>query len=195
MLVLTSDGKLHSLYVSNGAEPDPPVQFVPPNAHAHGLIAYDNTAYVATANGCGGVDNGVWALDLATKKVTRWKSTGGGVAGTAGPAVGPDGTLYAAGGGELQVNALVESLGWPQPQVSKHLAVLRQVGLVSVRRQGRERMYCVNGEALKPIHDWAKTFERFWTHQLDRIKQRAEQAVRDPAAPGKDNHKPPRQER
>src|SRR5256885_15078134 len=82
--------------------------------------------------------------------------------------------VLAGGGGELPVNALVESLGWSQPQVSKHLAVLRQVGLVSVRRKGRERMYRVNADQLRPIHDWTKCFERFWTHQLDRIKQRAE---------------------
>ena len=76
--------------------------------------------------------------------------------------------------GERQVNDLVEVLGWPQPQVSKHLAVLREVGLVAVRRQGRQRMYRVNGEPLKSIHDWSKTFERYWSGQLDRIKQRAE---------------------
>src|SRR5258705_4789191 len=80
----------------------------------------------------------------------------------------------ASGGGELPVNDLVRSLGWPQPQVSKHLAVLREVGLVAVRRQGRQRMYRVNGEPLKSIHDWSKTFERYWSGQLDRIKQRAE---------------------
>ncbi|MFA6045586.1 MAG: metalloregulator ArsR/SmtB family transcription factor [Phycisphaerales bacterium] len=83
-------------------------------------------------------------------------------------------TALAAGGGELAVNTIVQTLGWPQPQVSKHLAVLRQVGLVSVRRQGRERMYRVNGEQLRTVHDWAKTFEQFWSDQLDRIKQRAE---------------------
>ena len=93
--------------------------------------------------------------------------------------------LNALGGGERPVSAVVQSLGWPQPQVSKHLAVLRQVGLVSVRRQGRKRMYRVNGDQLKPIHDWAKTFERFWSHQLDRIKQRAEaRAAEGPAHPG-----------
>jgi DNA-binding transcriptional ArsR family regulator len=77
--------------------------------------------------------------------------------------------------GERPVNALVESLGWPQPQVSKHLGVLKKVGLVSERRAGRQRVYRVNGEQLKPIHEWVKTFERFWQHQLQRIKARAEQ--------------------
>ncbi len=92
------------------------------------------------------------------------------------------GTLAEGHGGEFQVNDLVASLGWPQPQVSKHLAVLRQVGLVSVRREGRKRMYRMNAEELKPIHDWVKTFERFWTHQLDRIAARAEKAAREAAA-------------
>jgi len=82
--------------------------------------------------------------------------------------------LEALAGGERPVNDLVESLGWPQPQVSKHLGVLKKVGLVSVRRLGRQRVYSLNGEPLKPIHEWVGTFERFWTHQLDRIKERAE---------------------
>lgn len=80
--------------------------------------------------------------------------------------------------GEMPVNMVVESLGWPQPQVSKHLAVLREVGLVSVRRQGRERLYRVNGEAIKSVHDWTKLFERFWDSQLDRIKRRAEEKAK-----------------
>src|SRR4051794_26928580 len=75
---------------------------------------------------------------------------------------------------EMPVNDLVGRLGWPQPMVSKHLGVLKEVGLVSVRRDGRQRLYQVNGEKLKTIHDWAKMFERFWAHQLLRIKERAE---------------------
>lgn len=62
----------------------------------------------------------------------------------------------------------------PQPAVSKHLGVLRRVGIVSVSRHGRRRLYRLNANELKPVHDWAKTFEPFWTHQLDRIKDRAE---------------------
>lgn len=100
VLAITGDGKLHSMYVSNGEEPNPPVQFLPPNANAVGLIAYDNTAYAATINGCGGVENGVWAMNLETKKVTQWKA-GANIAGNAGPAVGPDGTLYVAAGSKL----------------------------------------------------------------------------------------------
>src|SRR5262245_21460310 len=98
---VAADGKFHSLYVSNGEEPNPPIQFLPPNANARGLMVFDNTAYAATVNGCGGVEDGIWALDLESNKVTHWKSAGG-VAGSAGFAAGPDGSLYAAaGGGEL----------------------------------------------------------------------------------------------
>jgi DNA-binding transcriptional ArsR family regulator len=81
-------------------------------------------------------------------------------------------------GGDTAVNDLVETLGWPQPQVSKHLAVLREVGLVAVRREGRERRYSVIGAQLKTIHDWTAMFERFWQSQLDRIKAKAEAKAR-----------------
>ncbi len=84
-----------------------------------------------------------------------------------------------AGGGDRDVSWLVEELGWPQPQVSKHLGVLREVGLVSVVRKGRRRVYSVNGRELKPVYDWVKTYERFWEHQLLRIKDRAEQMERE----------------
>jgi hypothetical protein len=86
---LSSDGMLHSMYVSNGDEPQTAVPFLPPNANARGLIVVDNVAY-ATTHGCGGVSSGVWALDLASKQVSTWKSNGG----TLGPAFGPDGILY-----------------------------------------------------------------------------------------------------
>jgi DNA-binding transcriptional ArsR family regulator len=76
--------------------------------------------------------------------------------------------------GERPVNDVVASLGLAQPQVSKHLRVLRKVGLVSVRSSGQHRLYNLSAERLKPIHDWVRKFERFWDHQLDRIKQRAE---------------------
>ena len=93
---LAADGMLHSLYTSNGRNRGAPAAFLPPNADAKGLIVVDNTAYVATANGCGGAPNGVWALDLETKKVSHWKSTGGSIAGLLGPAIGADGVVYAA---------------------------------------------------------------------------------------------------
>ena len=99
---LSSDGMLHANFVSNGDEPNPAIRFLPPNANAQGLIIVDNVAYVATVGGCGGVPNGVWALDLASKAVTSWKATSGDVAGSAGPAFGGDGTLYVSTtGGDL----------------------------------------------------------------------------------------------
>ena len=77
--------------------------------------------------------------------------------------------LDALGTGEATVGELVDRLGLTQPQVSKHLAVLRTVGLVSVRVDGRHRWYRVNGPALQPIHDWVRTFERTWNTRLDRL--------------------------
>jgi len=77
------------------------------------------------------------------------------------------------------VSRLVDELKWPQPQVSKHLGVLRKVGLVRVVRKGKHRMYSVNGDGLRPVFDWVKNFERFWEHQLDRIKERAERMKRE----------------
>lgn len=76
--------------------------------------------------------------------------------------------------GERPVNDLVDSLGMGQPQVSKHLRVLREVGLVTVRGAGQQRLYTLNAERLKGIYDWVRTFEPFWENQLDRIKIRAE---------------------
>lgn len=65
-------------------------------------------------------------------------------------------------------------LGLEQPSVSKHLRVLKEVGLVYVRRDGRRMLYRVNAEAIRPLHEWTKTFERFWQHQLSRVKELAE---------------------
>ena len=72
-------------------------------------------------------------------------------------------------GGELAVNDLVRRLGFAQPQVSKHLRVLREVGAVDVRDEGRRRLYSVNGQALKPIHDWVKPFERAWSERFEQL--------------------------
>src|SRR4051812_31385227 len=74
--------------------------------------------------------------------------------------------------GERPVNDVVTALGLGQPQVSKHLRVLREVGLVSVRRGGQQRFYKLTPDRLKAIYDWVRTFEPFWDHQLDRIKER-----------------------
>jgi DNA-binding transcriptional ArsR family regulator len=75
---------------------------------------------------------------------------------------------------ERPVGDIVASTGLEQPSVSKHLRVLRDVGLVRVRRNGRHMMYRTNAEAIRPLHEWTKTFERLWAHQLTRIKERAE---------------------
>src|SRR5512132_1624375 len=77
--------------------------------------------------------------------------------------------LDALAGGERPVNELVSLLGLAQPQVSKHLRVLREVGAVDVRDAGRQRLYRVHGEALKPIHDWVKTYERTWSGRFERL--------------------------
>ena len=77
--------------------------------------------------------------------------------------------LDALAGGERPVNDLVRELGLAQPQVSKHLRVLRQVGAVHVRDEGRQRLYRLNSEALKPIHDWVKNYERSWSERFDEL--------------------------
>src|SRR5581483_12073873 len=87
--------------------------------------------------------------------------------------------LGALAAGSRDVTWLVVELGWPQPQVSKHLGVLRKVGLVSVMRKGRRHVYSVNGRELRPVYDWVKSYEHFWEHQLQRIKERAERAERE----------------
>jgi DNA-binding transcriptional ArsR family regulator len=77
--------------------------------------------------------------------------------------------LEVLGTQELSVSELVERLGWNQPMVSKHLGVLKEVGLVSERRVGRQRLYRVNAEQLKPIYDWVAPFERYWSESYDRL--------------------------
>ena len=77
------------------------------------------------------------------------------------------------------VGDVVQALQMPQPAVSKHLRVLLQVGVVSVTKQGQHRLYQLNAKELKPVHDWVKTYERFWTHQIDQIKERAERKMMD----------------
>jgi DNA-binding transcriptional ArsR family regulator len=75
---------------------------------------------------------------------------------------------------ERSVGDVVAWLGVAQPSVSKHLKVLRHVGLVHVRREGRQMLYRTNVEAIRPLHEWTRTFEPFWRHQLARVKERAE---------------------
>ena len=78
-------------------------------------------------------------------------------------------------GGERAVNDLVARLGLAQPQVSKHLRVLREVGLVDVRDEGRQRMYRLNGRSLKPIHDWVKNYERTWSERFEALDELLEE--------------------
>jgi DNA-binding transcriptional ArsR family regulator len=88
--------------------------------------------------------------------------------------------------GERPVNDLVRSLGLTQPQVSKHLRVLREVGAVEVRDDGRRRHYRLNGEALKPIHDWVKAYERTWTERFERLDVVLEELKREERGDGDD---------
>jgi outer membrane protein assembly factor BamB len=96
--VLAGDGMLHTLYISNGTEAEPPMKFLPPNANAQGLVVIDGAAYAAS-HSCNGAPAGVWALDIASKQVAVWKpprvDISGDIAGSGGPAFGPDGTVYA----------------------------------------------------------------------------------------------------
>ena len=69
---------------------------------------------------------------------------------------------------------IVNALDLEQPSISKHLKVLKDVGLVQARREGRQMLYKLNAEAIRPLHEWTSTFERLWKHQLLRVKERAE---------------------
>ncbi len=89
---------------------------------------------------------------------------------------------------ERPVGDIVDSLGLNQPSVSKHLRVLHDVGLVRMRCQGRQKFYRTNADAIRPLHIWAAEFERYWSHQLNRIKERAERAAA--TAPIPDKKKP-----
>lgn len=90
-------------------------------------------------------------------------------------------------GGERPVNDLVRELGLAQPQVSKHLRVLREVGAVDVREDGRQRLYRLNGRALKPIHDWVKEYERTWTERFELIDVVLEELKEKEEGDGSDN--------
>lgn len=91
---------------------------------------------------------------------------------------------------ERSVNDLVHSIGdLTQPQVSKHLRVLREVGLVNVRDEGRQRWYSLDAQQLKPIYEWVQTFERFWDHQIQGIKEIAEAKARKQPKPDQKNKK------
>lgn len=78
-------------------------------------------------------------------------------------------------GQEWSVGDVVLRVKMAQPAVSKHLGVLRKVGVVTVVKRGQHRMYRLEAARLQPVHEWVKTFEKYWTHQISRIKERAEQ--------------------
>jgi DNA-binding transcriptional ArsR family regulator len=84
--------------------------------------------------------------------------------------------------GGMAVGTLVVAVGLPQPAVSKHLGVLRKVGIVSVDKDGRQRVYRLNSAELKPVYDWVRNFEPYWSQQLDRIKERAERKAQERSA-------------
>jgi len=79
---------------------------------------------------------------------------------------------------ERPVGDIVAALELEQPSVSKHLRVLKDVGLVEARREGRQMLYRVNAEAIRPLHEWTSTFERLWQHQLRKLKERAEEKMK-----------------
>ena len=89
-------------------------------------------------------------------------------------------------GGERPVNDLVRQLGLAQPQVSKHLRVLREVGAVDVREEGRHRLYRLNGQALKPIHDWVKSYERSWSERFTQLDAVLEELKQEEEGDGSD---------
>ena len=90
-------------------------------------------------------------------------------------------------GGEHPVNDLVSLLGLAQPQVSKHLQVLRKVGLVEARHEGRQRVYRLNGASLKPIHDWVKSYERSWSERFDLLDDVLEDLKKEEGDDDSDN--------
>ena len=93
---------------------------------------------------------------------------------------------------ESPEGAIVATLSLTQPSVSKHLRVLRDVGLVHVRRDGRQKLYRTNAEAIRPLHEWTSTFERYWQQQLSRVKERAEAKMKKvrPNPNSRSNHDP-----
>jgi len=97
--------------------------------------------------------------------------------------------LDALAAGERSVGELVDVLGLAQPQVSKHLRVLREVGAVDVRDAGRQRLYRVNGRALKPIHDWVSAYERTWSERFERLDEVLEELKRKEQGDGSDDQR------
>jgi outer membrane protein assembly factor BamB len=156
---ISSDGMFHSLYVSNGEEPSPPVKFLPPNANGEGLIVVDDVAYAVTADGCGGAPNAVWALDIVSNEVTSWQPARGGIAGSVGAAFGPDKTVYLTTQSGDLVNLEPKTLKLKDVFSSGHefatSPVVFQVDtktmIAAATRDGR--IYVLDGEALStPVY-------------------------------------------
>lgn len=120
---LSGDGMLQTLYVSNGAEAEPPIKFLPPDVGVLGLIVVDNVAYAET-RGCQRRKSGLWSLDLVSKEINRWDTNNDAISITYGPAFGPDGTVYSSGGNSL---ATLE----PKSLKPKNPAVILQSGFTS----------------------------------------------------------------
>jgi DNA-binding transcriptional ArsR family regulator len=95
---------------------------------------------------------------------------------------------------EYSVNEIVDGLRVDQPSVSKHLRVLRDTGLVRMRCNGRQKLYRTNAEGIRPLHEWASEFERYWTHQLNRVKDRAEKKAATRAAASDSKNSPNKEE-
>jgi outer membrane protein assembly factor BamB len=119
VFAISSDGMAHALNPQTGEDVTPPITFLPPNAKAVGAVLIDTILYAATADNCGGAPNGVWAVDLASnpKVPVYWESKGGGVAGTASPTFGTDGTVYAAiGDGEYSASSYSDAVVSLEPK-------------------------------------------------------------------------------
>ena len=93
-------------------------------------------------------------------------------------------------GQEWAVGAVVLRMNLAQPAVSKHLGVLRKVGVVTVIKRGQHRLYRLDAAKLQPIHEWVKAYERYWTHQISRVKERAEQKAMERIARENEPKKP-----
>lgn len=94
---------------------------------------------------------------------------------------------------EYSVNEIVDGLRFDQPSVSKHLRVLRDTGLVRMRCNGRQKLYRTNAEGIRPLHEWTSIFERYWTNQLNRVKERAEKKAATRAS-ASDSNSPKKEE-
>jgi outer membrane protein assembly factor BamB len=164
---LASDGMLHQLSVQTGKDVVMlPVQFVPPNAHASTLILVDNMLYTSTTNVCGGVPNGVWAIDLSSpeKTITNWNANGANIAGSAGPAIGTGGTVYvatadSAGSSSVYANSIValepktlkvkDYFTQPKADFSASPIVFQHNGKDLIVAAGKDgRMYILNSTSL-----------------------------------------------